>query len=50
MEAVGGYAENQKIMAIRKVYQRAVVKPMLNIENMWKVKIDYQVLIIDKTK
>ncbi len=37
VEAVGGYAENQKIMAIRKVYQRAVVKPMLNIENMWKV-------------
>jgi len=36
VEAVGGYAENQKIMAIRKVYQRAVVKPMLNIENMWK--------------
>jgi len=36
VEAVGGYAENQKIMAIRKVYQRAVVTPILNIETIWK--------------
>ena len=38
VEAVGGYAENQKIMAIRKVYQRAVVTPILNIETIWKVR------------
>ena len=36
VEAVGSYAENQKIAAIRKVYQRAVLTPMLNIEVIWK--------------
>lgn len=36
VEAIGSYAENQKITAIRKVYQRGVVIPMVNIENLWK--------------
>ena len=36
-DAVGSYAENQKIAWIRKVYQRAVVNPMLNIEQAWFV-------------
>merc|ERR1719495_2667900 len=36
VEAVGGYAENQKITAIRKVYQRAVITPIMNIELLWK--------------
>ena len=36
-DAVGSYAENQKIAWIRKVYQRAVVNPMLNIEQAWSV-------------
>ncbi|XP_023339992.1 protein suppressor of forked [Eurytemora carolleeae] len=36
VEAVGSYAENQKIAAIRKVYQRAVITPIINIELMWK--------------
>uniref|UniRef100_A0A1I8A424 Suf domain-containing protein n=1 Tax=Steinernema glaseri TaxID=37863 RepID=A0A1I8A424_9BILA len=36
--AVGQYAENQRILAVRKVYQRAVVTPMLNLESMW---LDY---------
>jgi len=36
VEAVGGYAENQKICAIRKVYQRAVITPIINIELLWK--------------
>ena len=35
-EAVGSYAENQRITAVRKVYQRGVVNPMLNIEALWK--------------
>ena len=35
VEAVGSYAENQKITAIRKVYQRGIVNPMVNIENLW---------------
>lgn len=39
VEAVGSYAENQKITAIRKVYQRGVVNPMANIESLWFVKL-----------
>lgn len=35
-EAVGSYAENQRITAVRKVYQRGIVNPMLNIELLWK--------------
>jgi len=36
VDAVGNFAENQKIAAIRKVYQRAVINPMINIETLWK--------------
>ncbi|RZF42611.1 hypothetical protein LSTR_LSTR001406 [Laodelphax striatellus] len=36
VEAIGSYAENQKISAVRKVYQRGVVNPMMNIEAFWK--------------
>ncbi|XP_074097003.1 cleavage stimulation factor subunit su(f) isoform X1 [Cotesia typhae] len=36
VEAVGSYAENQKISAVRKVYQRGVVNPMINMEQLWK--------------
>ena len=35
VDAVGSYAENQKISAIRKIYHRGVVIPMLNVENLW---------------
>jgi len=35
-EAIGSYAENQRITAVRKVYQRGVVNPMLSIELLWK--------------
>ena len=38
VEAVGSYAENQKITAIRKVYQRGIVNPMINIEQLWYVQ------------
>ena len=37
VEAVGNYAENQKIMAIRKVYHRGIINPMINIEQLWYV-------------
>jgi hypothetical protein len=30
-EASGSFAENQKITAIRKVYQKGVMNPMVNI-------------------
>ncbi|KAI0232191.1 Cleavage stimulation factor subunit 3 [Lamellibrachia satsuma] len=36
VEAVGSYAENQRITAVRKVYQRGVINPMINIEAFWK--------------
>uniref|UniRef100_A0A1B6J9Z5 Suppressor of forked domain-containing protein n=1 Tax=Homalodisca liturata TaxID=320908 RepID=A0A1B6J9Z5_9HEMI len=36
VEAIGSYAENQKISAVRKVYQRGVVNPMVSIETFWK--------------
>nr|CAG4649981.1 EOG090X026K [Sida crystallina] len=42
VEAVGSYAENQRIAAVRKVYQRGVVTPMLNIEQLWKDYIAYE--------
>lgn len=38
VEAVGSYAENQKISAIRKIYQRGIVNPMINIEQLWYVQ------------
>ena len=35
VDAVGNYAENQKISAIRKVYQKGIVNPMVHIEQFW---------------
>ncbi|VDP79559.1 unnamed protein product [Echinostoma caproni] len=32
----GSYAESQKITATRRVYQRAIVTPMLGIETIWR--------------
>ena len=45
VEAVGSYAENQRITAVRKVYQRGVITPMLNIEQLWKDYIAYELAI-----
>lgn len=42
VEAIGSYAENQKISAVRKVYQRGVVNPMVNIETFWKDYMTYE--------
>ncbi|XP_052088640.1 cleavage stimulation factor subunit 3-like [Mytilus californianus] len=42
VEAVGSYAENQRITAVRKVYQRGVVNPMINIEIFWKEYCAYE--------
>ena len=33
---MGSYAESQKITAIRRVYQRAIVTPMMGIETIWR--------------
>ena len=35
VDAAGSYLENQKIAAIRKVYQRGIVNPMIHIEQLW---------------
>ena len=35
VDAQGSYAENQKISAIRKIYHRGVVIPMLSVETLW---------------
>ncbi|XP_046843995.1 cleavage stimulation factor subunit 3-like [Xenia sp. Carnegie-2017] len=35
-EASGSFAENQKIMNLRKVYQRAVFTPINNLESLWR--------------
>ncbi|CAG5134130.1 unnamed protein product [Candidula unifasciata] len=42
VEAVGSYAENQRITAVRKVYQRGVTNPMINIELLWKDYTAYE--------
>ncbi|XP_052902709.1 protein suppressor of forked [Anopheles moucheti] len=42
VEAVGSYAENQKITAVRKVYQRAVITPIIGIEHLWKDYIAFE--------
>ncbi|XP_055388076.1 protein suppressor of forked isoform X3 [Condylostylus longicornis] len=42
VEAVGSYAENQKITAVRKVYQKAVVTPAIGIEALWKEYINFE--------
>lgn len=42
VEAVGSYAENQKISAVRKVYQRGVINPMIGMETFWKDYIAFE--------
>lgn len=42
VEAIGSYAENQKITAVRRVYQKAVVSPIIGIESLWKDYIAFE--------
>uniref|UniRef100_A0A673H7A0 Cleavage stimulation factor subunit 3 n=1 Tax=Sinocyclocheilus rhinocerous TaxID=307959 RepID=A0A673H7A0_9TELE len=42
VEAVGSYAENQRITAVRRVYQRGCVNPMINIEQLWRDYSKYE--------
>ena len=41
-EPIGSFAENQKITAIRKVYQKAVLTPIIGIEVLWKEYIAFE--------
>uniref|UniRef100_A0A914PND0 Suppressor of forked domain-containing protein n=1 Tax=Panagrolaimus davidi TaxID=227884 RepID=A0A914PND0_9BILA len=36
VEVVGQYAENQKVSAVRKVYQKAFSTPVLNLDGIWQ--------------
>lgn len=42
VDAVGSYAENQKISAVRKVYQRGINNPMTGMEAFWKDYITFE--------
>ena len=42
VDAVGSYAENQKITAIRKMYQRGIINPMSGIETLWKDYVAFE--------
>lgn len=42
VEAVGSYAENQRITAVRRVYQRGVCNPMVHVEVLWKEYTAYE--------
>ncbi|MFH4974280.1 hypothetical protein AB6A40_000989 [Gnathostoma spinigerum] len=39
---IGQYAENQRISAVRKIYQRGIVTPMVNIEHLWSEYCAYE--------
>lgn len=45
VEAVGSFAENQKITALRKIYQRGIINPMTGIENFWKEYVAFETSI-----
>ncbi|XP_063711012.1 cleavage stimulation factor subunit 3-like [Symsagittifera roscoffensis] len=36
IEAQGTYAENQKITAVRRIYQRGCATPLINVDTLWK--------------
>uniref|UniRef100_A0AC34R5A3 Suppressor of forked domain-containing protein n=1 Tax=Panagrolaimus sp. JU765 TaxID=591449 RepID=A0AC34R5A3_9BILA len=36
VEAVGQYAENQKVSAVRKIYQKAISTPLVNLDQIWQ--------------
>lgn len=44
--AVGQFAENQRISAIRKIYQRGISTPMASIEQLWNDYCAYEKVLI----
>ncbi|KAJ1347103.1 hypothetical protein KIN20_002069 [Parelaphostrongylus tenuis] len=40
--AIGQYAENQRISAVRKIYQRGISTPMVNVESLWSDYCNYE--------
>lgn len=45
-EALGSFAESQKIAAVRKVYQKAIMNPMISVELLWKDYCNYEMVSI----
>ncbi|XP_067946959.1 cleavage stimulation factor subunit 3-like isoform X2 [Watersipora subatra] len=45
VDAVGSYAENQRITAVRRVYQRGTVTPMHGVEHLWREYCQYETSI-----
>ncbi|UJR14715.1 hypothetical protein I4U23_001708 [Adineta vaga] len=45
VEAVGTYAENQKIAAVRKVYQKGIVIPIVSVDLLWKEYCTFEMSI-----
>ena len=43
-EANSSYEENQKIAAVRKVYQKAIMTPMISVESLWKDYCNYEMV------
>lgn len=41
---MGSYAENQKITAVRKVYQKGILTPMTSVELLWKDYCTYEMV------
>lgn len=41
---MGSYAENQKIAAVRKVYQKGIMTPMVSVELLWKDYCTYEMV------
>lgn len=44
--AVGQYAENQRISAVRRTYQRGIATPMINVEQLWSDYCNYEKVFI----
>ncbi|CAF2004236.1 unnamed protein product [Rotaria magnacalcarata] len=42
VDAAGSYAENQKIAAVRKVYHKGIMIPMISVEILWKDYCAYE--------
>ena len=42
LETIGSYAENQKMEAIRKVYQKGIMTPMANSDLLWKDYFNFE--------
>ncbi|XP_065317530.1 cleavage stimulation factor subunit 3-like isoform X4 [Gordionus sp. m RMFG-2023] len=42
IDAVGSYAENQRIAAIRKIYHKVCVTPLFNMEQFWRDYISFE--------